>query len=115
MDDTFRKLLLESQGYRVEAAAAAAASTLVEREHFQLALLATKGDAKETLELCVKLKRQDPRMRVAIIAQRTEYVPASECVDAVIREQHSPGRFLAAVKKLVDGEPKELFMVTEGE
>ena len=115
MDVTFRKLLLESQGYRVEAVSADSANSLAAKEQFRLALLATDGGTQATVELCEGLKRLNPAMRIAVIAQRSEYVPASEAVAAVIREQHSPGRFLAAVKKLVEGDADQLFSTAEGE
>ena len=114
-DDTFRKLLLESQGYRVETASTEAAHSVVAKGQFHLALLSTDGGAQATIPLSKKLKEVSPATRIAVIAQRAEYVPPSESVEAIIREQHSPGRFLAAVKKLVDGDRDRLFSATEGE
>jgi DNA-binding response OmpR family regulator len=104
MDDTFRKPLLESQGYRVEMVTPVAAEDALRKRHFQLVLLSTEMGARETLDLSARLLRIDPQVSIAVLAQRTEYVPGSDSVAVVIREQHSPGRFLAVVKKLLNGE-----------
>lgn len=113
-DHTFRKLLLESQGYRVETVSPNTAGSYVQGKQFKLALLSTDGGIPSTLELSGTLKKVDPEMKIAVIAQRSEYVPLDGAVAAVIREQHSPGRFLAAVKKLMDGDGDRLFSATEG-
>jgi ActR/RegA family two-component response regulator len=104
MDETFRKPLLESQGYRVEAVPAEAAEAALRNDHFQLALLSTEAGAEETLDLSARLRQINPHMRVAVLAHRAEYVPTTDSIAVIIREQHSPGRFLAVVKKLLDGE-----------
>lgn len=101
-DETHRRPLLESQGYSVQAVSAANAEQGLIDANFDLALVPTEPGVDAVLELCRNLKSKNPQLRVAVIAQRAEYVPADSCVDIVIREQHSPGRFLAAVKKLVD-------------
>ena len=101
-DETHRRPLLESQGYLVKAASAAEAEQELEGCDFDLALVPTELEVDSVLEFCRKLKSTNPQLRVAVIAQRAEYVPADSCIDVVIREQHSPGRFLAAVKKLLD-------------
>ncbi len=108
MDDTHRKPLLESQGYFVELSTALSVFDRLGENRFHLALLSTDDGAEETIELSEALKSHFPRMRIALVAQRAEYVPPSVAIDTVIRQQHSPGKFLAAIKRLID-------TATEGE
>jgi ferredoxin-NADP reductase len=102
VDETHRQPLLESQGYQVSLAAPGDISNQLRANHFHLALIATDGGIGPTLAICEQMKNLRPNMQVAIIAQRAEYVPASASVNAVIRQQHSPGRFLCAVRTLID-------------
>lgn len=102
LDETHRQPLLESQGYIVRTARIDDALRQLESDDYQLILVPTERGSAETLEFCEQLKNRFPELCIAVIAQRAEYIPLSNSVDAVIREQHSPGRFLAAVKKLLD-------------
>jgi len=120
-DNTHRKPLLESQGYVVDVVPAALVENRLRHPAvptpYDLALIATEDGVPATLDCCEKMKRIVPRLRIAVIAQRSEYVPPSQAVDAVIRQQYSPGKFLASVKRLLDDAPlgKESSAAAEGE
>ena len=114
-DETHRQLLLESAGYSVQRVGTPSAEKHLHVGNYQLILLSSDDGIGSTLELCVRLKAIAPEARVAVIAQRSEYVPASPDIDIVIREQHSPGRFLAAVKKLVEAPRAQTFSAADGE
>lgn len=108
-DEAYRQLLLESDGYSVQRRDAQEARVLLRSERFRLALITTERGLDATLAFCEELKQLDEGMRVVVLAQRAEYLPPHPCVDALIREQYSPGKFLATVRKLMDGtvaEPK---------
>lgn len=102
LDETHRRPLLESQGYSVQVASPPEASKFLNATRYDLALIPTENGVAATLEYCAQMKRILPELRVAIIAQRAEYVPPGDSADAIIREQHSPARFLAAVKRLLE-------------
>ena len=102
MDDTHRKPLLESQGYFVEFTSIEVVFARLAENRFHLALLSTDDGAEEALRLSDRMKAEFPSMRIALVAQRAEYVPPNDTIDAVIRQQHSPGKFLAAIQRLID-------------
>ena len=102
VDETHRQLLLESQGYLVQTAAHEDVPKHLSEDDYQLALVSTENGVAATLAFCETVKSNFPDVRIVVVAQRAEYIPANDFVDAVIREQHSPGRFLAAVKRLID-------------
>ena len=116
VDETHRKPLLESQGYMVQTAKPDDIERELGRNEHQLALIGTDNGVAATLEICERMKNLAPELRIGVIAQRSEYVPANSCVDAIIREQHTPRKFLAAVKKLADvPEPNDQsFLASEG-
>jgi hypothetical protein len=104
-DDTHRKPLLESQGYEVVITPIEEVTGILLCRRFALALISTDGGVDATLDCCEKMKTVAPGIRIAVIAERAEYVPPNTAVDAIIRQQHSPGRFLAAVARLLDVSP----------
>ena len=108
VDEAYRQLLLESQGYTVRRLDEKQARIVLRSERFRLAMITTERGTAATLALCEELKSFDSEMRVAVLAQRAEYLPPHDCVDALIREQYSPGKFLATVQKLVEGRPLTL-------
>ncbi len=69
---------------------------------YQLVLATTDDGVETTLRVCANVKAEFPETKLAIIALRNEYIPNEQAVDVVIREQYSPGRFLAIVKKLME-------------
>ena len=115
-DRALRKPLLESQGYKVETRPSESVAETLRSAHFDLVLLPTDDGVNATLACCEEIKRHAPEMRVAVIAQRAEYVPPHPAVDAVIRQQYSPERFLATVRRLLDGSALERsYSAGEGE
>lgn len=102
-DRALRKPLLQSQGYTVEMTSIKAAAGALQNGRFDLALLTTEDGVGATLACCEQVKSLAPNMRVAVIAQRAEYLPPNPAVDAIIRQQYSPERFLATVRRLLDG------------
>ena len=104
-DETHRKPLLESQGYSVQMASMENAEKCLAATTFLLALTASEGNIATTLNCCERMKSIAPEMRIAVIAERSEYFPPNSAVDAIIRQQHSPRQFLAAVRRLLDVSP----------
>ena len=104
-DDTHRKLLLESQGYEVELAPIADACDRARLNELALVLIPTDSGIENTLACCEKIKGAAPEIRIAVIAERAEYIPPNAAIDAIIRQQHSPGKFLTAVRRLLDISP----------
>lgn len=104
-DDMHRKPVLESQGYKVEVAPMEDLTGILLSRCFALVLVSTEIGVDATLACCEKMKSVAPDTRIAVIAERAEYVPPNSAVDAIIRQQHSPGRFLAAVARLLDISP----------
>jgi CheY-like chemotaxis protein len=104
-DETHRKPLLESEGYDVTLACVGDACNRVRFSQFALVLIPTDSGIENTLALCENIKAVAPEMRVAVIADRAEYIPPNVAVDAIVRQQHSPGKFLAAVRRLLDISP----------
>jgi CheY-like chemotaxis protein len=102
LDETHRQLLLESCSYKVTVARSDEAVARLVEETYQLVLATTDDGVDTALKVCATVKKSFPDVKVAIVAHRAEYVPATACADAVIREQYSPGRFLAKVKKLME-------------
>ena len=109
VDETFQKPLLENEGYRVRVAAARNALEVLQSEEFRLVLVTTETSASDTIELCVQIKTVHPAMRVAVLAQRAEYIPKNACIDAIIRSQHSPNKFLATIRTLVEKNGSKAF------
>jgi hypothetical protein len=70
---------------------------------FQLALVTTESGIPETLAFCEQLKGAHPGLRLGILAQSTEYIPLNSCADLIVRAQYSPAKFLAAVKRVLEG------------
>jgi PleD family two-component response regulator len=114
-DDTYRKPLLETQGYEVRSIDPQEAEDAVQYEHFDVVLFTSDGDLHKLFQFCAKLKKARPRAKLGVVAQRSEYVPGNECIDAVFRNQHSPGKFLAALRKLIDSGPGERVIWAEGD
>ena len=104
-DRALRKPLLESQGYKVEMISSEAVADSLQRARFDLVLIPTDDGVNATLACCEQIKRIDSKICVGVIAQRAEYVPPHPAVDAVIRQQYSPEKFLATIRNLLDGSP----------
>ena len=104
-DDTHRKPLLESEGYDVELDSIDDACKRAYLNQFALVLIPTDSGIDNALACCEKMKAAAPGTRIALIAVHAEYVPQNAPLDAIIRQQHSPGRFLAAVRRLLDISP----------
>ena len=104
-DRALRKPLLQSQGYTVGSVPREAVVEALRGVGFDLVLIPTDDGVDTTIACCEQIKRILPKICVAVIAQRAEYVPPNPAVDAVIRQQYSPERFLATVRKLIDGSP----------
>ncbi len=103
-DEAYRQLLLESEGFTVRRINPQEARVALTAERFPLAVITTEHGPRETIEFCRELKSQAPNMRVLVLAQRAEYLPPDQCIDALIREQYSPGQFVAAVRRLLNGD-----------
>jgi len=108
LDDTHRQPLLESEGYTVKAVPLSHALAELNADDYHAALVSKEQSAKDTLALCEELKQRFPQLRVAIIAQRAEYVATSPWVDAIIRQQHSPRMFLSAVRRMLERDSDNL-------
>ena len=106
-DDTYRQPLLEAQGYSVRSVDIEHANASLDSGNFQLVLVTTESGVAETLEFCRRLKANNPGLRVGILAQRAEYIPAGGCADIVVRAQYSPAKFLAAIRRLLESEPND--------
>ena len=116
LDETHRQLLLESQGYEVQLSRMENALEQLQAEDYQLVLVPTENREMAAFDFCKHLRRQFPSLRIGLIAQRAEYIAASEAVDAVIRIQHSPAKFLSVIKRLVDkpGPNQQSFSAADG-
>jgi hypothetical protein len=102
-DDAYRRPLLEAQGYAVrKVGTLAAAGYALTEEDYSTVLLVSEGNLLDILSFCSVLKGKTPRPRTALLAGFTENVPNDAAVDAVIRTQHSPGKFLAMVRILTE-------------
>ena len=101
-DDTFRKPLLETQGYTVRTANIDNALRQLSMEKFKLALITTEHGITRTIVLCEQLKSAQPELRVGVLAQHSDDIP-STCVDIVLRMQYSPAKFLAAIRIVMEG------------
>ncbi len=102
VDEAYHQLLLESQGYAVTKASAQEVPQRLQSEHYDLMMVTPEDPAQDVLPFCVRVREDNPKLRIVLIARRAEYVPANPAVDAVIREQSSPGKLLAAVKRVVE-------------
>jgi DNA-binding response OmpR family regulator len=101
-DESYRGPLLAAEGYAVALAhTLAAARQILEGGACELVLVTTDEGILTVFSFCEQLKILSPRTRTAILARWSEYVPQSDFVDAVIRMQYSPAKFLAAVKTLI--------------
>jgi CheY-like chemotaxis protein len=107
VDDTFQQPLLQNEGYQVHITAAEDALSCLRQDEYRLVLITTETSVPKTIELCEQMKSDYPNLGVALIAQRAEYIPSSHCIDAVIRSQYSPQKFLAAIRRLIDGKMAE--------
>ncbi len=100
----------------MQTVASEAVTDTLRSARFDLVLVPTDDGVDATLACCEQIKSIDPRICVGVIAQRAEYVPPHPAVDAVIRQQYSPERFLATVRKLLDGSPlADSYSAGEGE
>ncbi len=106
-DDTYRQPLLEAQGYGVHPVHIDQAFDVLKEKPFQLVLITTESGIPETLNFCEQLKNAQPDLRVGILAQRAEYIPPNHCSEVIVRAQYSPAKFLAAIKRLLDGAPTD--------
>ena len=104
-DNTHRKPLLESEGYQVEVSPIEDFRERLGSIDVGLILMSTDSGIEATLACCGAMKKIAPETRIAVIAQRAEYVPPDPAVDAIIRQQHSPRQFLAAIRRLLDPSP----------
>lgn len=102
-DETYRQLLLESEGFTVRRIDPQEARATLTTERFPLAVITTEHGPQETISFCRELKTHAPYMRVLVLAQRAEYLPPDQCIDALVREQYSPGQFVSAVRRLLNG------------
>ncbi|MGZ4789571.1 MAG: hypothetical protein ACXVZX_13725 [Terriglobales bacterium] len=102
LDDTHRQLLLQSQGYAVVVVRHAEVLECLRRERYQLVLTTTDDGMQAVTDVCAKVREHFPDVKVAVVAQRSEYVPGQDCMDAVIRQQHSPAKFLSIINKLME-------------
>jgi len=107
VDDTFQQPLLQNEGYGVQVSKVEDALAFLKQGEFRLVLITTEASVPKTIELCEQMKAAHPDLRVGLIAQRAEYIPSNHCIDAVIRSQHSPQKFLAAIRRLIDGHMAE--------
>jgi len=115
LDETHRKPLLESEGYRVTTVSPHDAGERLKSGEYQLVLLVKEAGSEETITFCEKVKQRSPHVKIAVIAQRAEYVPTIGLIDTVIRQQHSPRMFLSAVRKLLSVPDGDRFLsATEG-
>jgi hypothetical protein len=107
VDETYRKPLLETQGYQVDSANITNAEESLRSATYKAVLLATDVDGIALLDLCGRVKKAQPHARVGVLAQRAEYIPPNDCIDAIFRNQHSPGKFLSALRTLMSLSPGE--------
>ena len=105
-DDTYRKVLLESQGYAVTRAQGHEALSVLGRGDFHFVLVASGAGLADTSEFCNQIRTRHPRLRIGVVAERGEKVPLEICADVVIRAQYSPGKFIGAINTVLmeDGE-----------
>lgn len=103
VDEAYHQLLLESQGYSVQKARMDEALGLVGGEAYDLMLVTPEGEMVSVLEFCEQAHKKCAEMKIVLIARRAEYVPSTGAVHAVIREQSTPGRLLATIKKTIEG------------
>ena len=103
-DEAYRQLLLESEGFTVRRIDPSEARAVLSADQFPLAVITTERGPQSTLEFCRELKSFAPMMRVLVLAQRAEYLPPDTCIDALVREQYSPGQFVAAVRRAMNGD-----------
>jgi DNA-binding NarL/FixJ family response regulator len=103
-DETYRQLLLESEGFTVRRVDPRDARCVLTTDTYPLAVITTEDGLQETVELCRDLKTHAPTTRVLVLAQRADYLPPDRCIDFVIREQYSPGHFVSAFRRLLNGE-----------
>jgi DNA-binding response OmpR family regulator len=108
-DDTYRKPLLEADGYEVHTAGINDARPIIGSELYNLVLIGTELAGATMQEFCQQIRRTRPGVKIGVLAQNADYVAADDCADAVIRSQHSPGRFLATVRKIVELAPGDKF------
>jgi CheY-like chemotaxis protein len=100
-DDTYRRPLLEAQGYRVKSAQMAEALLTLNDERFQLVLVNTEDGIMTAVTFCKRLRAEHPEQRIAIVASRAEDVPDDHCADGIIRVQHSPAKLVGAINTLL--------------
>jgi DNA-binding response OmpR family regulator len=115
VDDTFQQPLLETAGYQVQITTPDDALSSLNEGAFRLVLITTESSVPRTLDLCGQIKSTYPNLRIGLLAQRAEYIPKHECIDAIIRTQYSPNKFLATIRHLMDGQLAEGAMVPDEE
>lgn len=103
VDEAYHQLLLESQGYTVSKAGMDDALGRIANEPYDLMLVTPEDEMITMLQFCKQAHERRPEMRIVLIARRAEYVPSTDAVHAVLREQSTPGKLLAAVKRTIDG------------
>lgn len=108
-DDTYRKPLLEADGYEVHTVDINDARPVIGSELYHLVLIGTELAGNTMQEFCQQIRRTRPGVKIGVLAQRADYIPAEDCADVVIRSQHSPGKFLATVRRIVDLAPGDKF------
>ena len=102
VDETHRTLLLESQGYVVDVCHSNETLRCLRQLSYDVVLATTESDVEACIEICRVVKQEFPQVRVGIVARGSDIVPDQVWIDAVIWQEGSPARFIAAVKKLVE-------------
>ena len=100
-DDTYRKVLLESQGYCVTPVKAEDALSVLGREEFHFLLVGSGANFESTSTFCKKVRLHHPNLRIGVVAQQGEHVPLEAYADVVIRAQYSPAKFIGAVNTVL--------------
>ncbi len=105
-DDTYRRMLLESQGYSVTPVQPNEALSVLHREEFHLVLVASTVGFSNSQQFCEQIKISHPKLRIGVVAHHGEDAPMESCADIVIRAQYSPAAFLGAINTVLtrDGE-----------
>jgi DNA-binding response OmpR family regulator len=106
-DDTYRRVLLESQGYAVTAAQADEALSVLLREEFHFVLVTSGVGLPNASAFCDAVRLRRPKLRIGVVARRGEHVPLERCADVVIRSQYSPAKFNGAINTVLFHEQNE--------
>jgi DNA-binding NtrC family response regulator len=102
VDEAYHQLLLKAQGYDVEKSNRKEADKVLSSDNFDVVVVTPDGNVEDTLAFCDETRRRHPRMRIVLIARRAEYVPPNSAVDAIIREQSTPAKFLSTIKTTLE-------------